>query len=501
MRDRWIVWGLLPALLLLGALGIIHLFSLRFQIGDLYPPYSSMRTDPVGSKAFYDSLAELPGLKVSRSKQPVERLKLEGNSTLFMLGAGAESFVLMDDAGAGKLKTLAGSGNRVVIGFFPQNESALLDEIEEAEKVAGGSAPSAPSAPDPENPAAPAPQSTPLPASSPLPASAPLANPLPPAPVAPGAPPSHAAPAPASAPASAPAPEPASASAPASAPASAASASAPASAPATKPGEKETPEERRIRKRQKHFHEGEKRWGVRLAFSRAPEDADEDLPVVNEVRREPDRAGLPEKLTMHGLLYFTHLDPTWNVIYRRGREPVVIERHFGTGSVVLAADSYWMINESLYKEPQPALLSWLAGENRTLLFDESHFGVVEVPGVAGLARRYRLHGLVAGLLLLALLFIWMNASSLVPPYTALAPVAVAVRGRDAASGLTNLLRRSVPKGSLLAVCLTEWRKGERRGAARIEPAKLARLETLAAGGKRDPLSAYEQIRRLLAEKK
>ena len=74
-------------------------------------------------------------------------------------------------------------------------------------------------------------------------------------------------------------------------------------------------------------------------------------------------------------------------------------------------------------------------------------------------------------------------------------------GTELECEVTNLLRRSVPKASLLAVCLAEWKKVTGRGARRVEPAKLARLETLASGARRDPLAAYEEIRRLLAEKK
>jgi len=90
---------------------------------------------------------------------------------------------------------------------------------------------------------------------------------------------------------------------------------------------------------------------------------------------------------------------------------------------------------------------------------------------------------------------------LVPPAEAATAGEPERVGRDSATGLVNLLRRSVPKASLLAVCMAEWKKSGRRGASRIEAAKLARLETLAAGAKRNPLAAYEEIRRLLAEKK
>ena len=40
--------------------GVITLLIMRFQVGDVYPPYSSYRSDPLGTKAFYEALNLLP---------------------------------------------------------------------------------------------------------------------------------------------------------------------------------------------------------------------------------------------------------------------------------------------------------------------------------------------------------------------------------------------------------------------------------------------------------
>ena len=53
------VASLLIAAAGLAAIGL--LFELRFAAGDVYPRYSSLRSDPVGVRALYDSLARLPG--------------------------------------------------------------------------------------------------------------------------------------------------------------------------------------------------------------------------------------------------------------------------------------------------------------------------------------------------------------------------------------------------------------------------------------------------------
>ena len=37
-------------------LGVLQLFRLRFEQGDVYPPYSTLRADPLGSMALYERI-------------------------------------------------------------------------------------------------------------------------------------------------------------------------------------------------------------------------------------------------------------------------------------------------------------------------------------------------------------------------------------------------------------------------------------------------------------
>ena len=48
-------------LFVLGAFGygLVQLFKLRFATGDIYPPYSSLRGDPLGSRVYVDRLQQL----------------------------------------------------------------------------------------------------------------------------------------------------------------------------------------------------------------------------------------------------------------------------------------------------------------------------------------------------------------------------------------------------------------------------------------------------------
>src|ERR1041385_90130 len=67
----------------------------------------------------------------------------------------------------------------------------------------------------------------------------------------------------------------------------------------------------------------------------------------------------------------------------------------------------------------------------------------------GKFSKYRLHGVAAGLVLLAGLFIWKNAFSLVPAHAS-EQRREYIAGKDAATGFVNLLRRSIHPRDLLA---------------------------------------------------
>ena len=118
---------------------------------------------------------------------------------------------------------------------------------------------------------------------------------------------------------------------------------------------------------------------------------------------------------------------------------MIVARPFGVrgGELILCGDSYFLSNEALRAEPHPPLLAALVGPARRVVFDESHLGISEHPGVVTLARRYRLQGALGALGLLAALFVWRNVVSLVPPSPGATDgdvSAAAVLGRDGATG-------------------------------------------------------------------
>ena len=398
--------------------GVAWLFHLRFEAGDIYPPYSSWRADPLGTKAFFESLDGW--VSVRRYTQPSASLGEGRDTTLLVLGAALPDLVMTSNE-CRQLESFVKEGGRIVIALQPSFAQANLKP--EAVK------------PTKKPPARETRANTKFRRAKDKP------NPV---------------------------------------------------EPAKKNEDKNQPARIAV------IH-ATNRWGFALNHAPLARDAaDVYQPATAERQTEP---GLPDTLRVHSALYFDHLDKPWRTLYARSNSlAVVVERPLGRGSLVLLADAFPFSNEGLFRDRQPALLTWVVGSARQVLFDETHLGIQEEPGVAALARKYRLHGVAGVLGLLALLFIWRNATSLLPPLNLQTPGPWAgeVAGHDSASGFVNLLRRSVRPSQLLQTCHEQWRsacgqKG-RLPQARLAQAQLLAESPAAAG---DPVQAYQRMAALL----
>jgi hypothetical protein len=390
------------------AWGLNQLFKLRFETGDVYPPYSSFRSDPLGTKALYESFDHL--LSVERNFRPFPKLETGRDTALFVLGLEPKGLRLPE----GELKEMEHyvvSGGRVVFSFHP-----IFLATELSNKL-----PFPPKTPPPPKPA-----------------------------------------------------------------------------------------NKRAKQRQSPANIEEQDEGISLsehwkfglnfaALEREKDQPYKPVRVLNQTDNE-----LPESISCHTALYFDKLNPAWRVLYARTNDQaVLVERKLGSGSIVLAADSYCFSNEALLKERYPNLLAWLSGSARTAIFDETHLGVQENRGVAALARKYRLHGFAAGLLGLAGLFAWRFGSSLIPPYEeeVRREQGELVTGKESAVGFTNLLRRNISSRELLKICLEEWNKSCRH---RVPVPRLQKIQAVIDSQnalperQRDPVATYRQITEALA---
>jgi hypothetical protein len=374
-----------------------RLFSLRFLRGDIYPPYSSLRADPLGAKVLADVIGELPGFSVDRSYRELSKLKPRQPTTVIYLGIDYSSAI--DEVEFAEAERMVKSGTRLIITF--------------ARELA-------------------------QPKASVTPAPVPTAAP-------------------------------------------------PVSTPAP------------VRKRrsilkpktEREFHEAAQAWGV--SFDRAQKQARNaihDVAVPGE-----DVKDVEPSVAWHTALFFTALDPAWRTLYRCNGESVVIERKFGSGSIVLCTDTYFLSNEGLQNARASKFVTQVIGPPRLVVFDEYHNGVSERQNVAGLARKYGLGGAILSLLGVAALFIWRNSVPFLPPRKTAEETGGHVVGIDANAGFVNLLRRGVPANRILAVCVDEWRKS--RGA-RMRDNERAHVDSVlraheGRSATRDAAAAYRTI--------
>ncbi|MGC9948881.1 MAG: DUF4350 domain-containing protein [Bryobacteraceae bacterium] len=322
--------------------GVLYLFNREFTGGDAYPPYSSLRSDPAGAKVLFESLSRLPGVAVSRSYQPLDRVP-DRDSTVLRLGIEPRGFAMQQDAEVVALEEFAQRGNRLV---------CAMGEASGQEPARTGAL--------------------------------------------------------------------------------------------------------------------EKRWGVRFG-----------LDFDKEGRGNP---------------YFVEAN-NWEILERNGTRPLAIAKAFGKGSIVLAADGRLFDNQSVANARQTALLTQMIGPHTRIVFDEAHFGIVENGSVVALARRFRLHGLALGLAIVAILFIWKNASSFPP--VASVPREEKVLGRTSVAGLVTLLRRHIAPDRLASACWEEWLKIHARDVA---PARRAQAETAMRNQAGRPADTLREIQAIVRAK-
>ena len=491
--------GLAAGLLAFGA-GVAHLFHLRFEAGDVYPPYSTLRSDPLGAKVFFAGLQGLPGLSVERSLRPTESLGVpamsrpgsdhgEARFTCFYLGASSDEWPYLFSAEAARrLQDIARRGGRVVVTFLPSTRIPTADSLRYARELRATPDPHKDKTkekgnggekgkdkdrdkkdPDkdkenrrewwrshqPREPDLSEEWGIDVRRLDPTPAKAAVV-----AQILTG----KAAPPPTPTPTPSPSPDPAAATAAASAGVALA-------------------------------HDGK---ALPARDARGVPVVDDDRPVGWHTAVDFDAAATSARRA------------GWHTLYERAGKPVIVARPYGHagGELILASDTYFLSNEGLHADPHPALLAALVGPGQRVLFDESHLGIREHPGMMTLARRYRLQGALAALGLLAALFVWRNTVSLVPPRPPEARAAedeAPVTGRDAAAGFLNLLRRGVAPRDLPARCFAQWQQNlaPRTGAVAearqlATPANATRLgEILAAGGAkgapRTPAALYRAL--------
>jgi len=401
-------WVILVSLLVFLVAAFATILGMRFSPGDIYPHYSTKRSDPLGTRAFYESLEKLSAIEVSRNAVSLQRIKgLDDETTLMLLGLPQSSLKRLRATDDSPVLEAVRNGTRLVIIMNPEFVPTSLDEgdkmenwFERREKLKKN--------PDEEKDDA-----------------------------------------------------------------------------DKNEGEDDSTEEsdiddkNRIERGEPFLQHVSIELMVPGIFERPDggwkvEGVDFEKGAVYENVEMGDdpKLGLPEVYpNWYSQYRFDNPGALWSAIALVDGLPVVMERSYGKGTIVLTSDSYFASNEALWKGEDTSLLWWLIGGRRSVVFDETIHGNVEQGGIMKLIRRYRLHGFFAGLFIFLALLAWSSGSSLVPGSEdmerGLSAVDGAVVGEDASSGMVRLLRRSVRPGELLERCVEIWEKSDGRGGGLV----------------------------------
>lgn len=345
-----------------------RLFANRFGLGDIYPAYSSLRTDRLGVKILSDSF-EKAGYTVLRNYQPLQKASFAPPATYFFIGlADFADPSPFQGKNQEQLLSLLDQGNRVVITLLPVGRRDKKDQ-EGADKGKGEGAGESPAGQD---------QGKEVPA------------------------------------------------------------------PETEEVEGE---------------EGQETLAQVFDFAvEIPEQekgASPPLPGSARGRLGDTALDIP----WNSAAAFSSLAEPWRTVLAVNDLPVMVERAWGRGTLVLATDSAFLGNETLWSQRSPLLLAWLPGGNRAVIFDEAHLGLRQQLSISRLIRDFNLHWVIIALAVPALLFIRRSSVPLVPapPEETRIPQA---EGRDHFSGLVCLLRQH-PPDNLLSVCLALRLKSDR----------------------------------------
>ena len=404
------------------------LFWIRLGAGDLYPTYSSLRADPLGTRLLHDSLKEIPGLRVERSYERFEKMGTKPSRTIILAGMSPVRWARLRPEAINALDAAVRNGSRLVVIFEAHSsvytqprripwdadlptlkESPAKKAKQDADKTKEGDLGKA----DEIKPALPD--------------------------------------------------------------------------KTAQRQQKLGRDNGSDYKDDEDFDppDGMKPgsivgnwvgmdlfqvlWGVDL-YARMIMDRD-----LGALRSAAAPAGFPASIRWRSCSYlvFSKGSP-WRVLYTRGSLPVMAEMNHGAGSIVMATDAYCVSNESLQEAAPVGVLSWLVGASDTVIFDEAHLGLKLDRGVAALARRYGLLPAMLLLTLAGLLYIWRQSVRFIPPQEEGEEVVLEFHPT---AGLEALLRRAVPGSKIYETCVAEWRRHARPG----DLLRLQSVQVLARG--------------------
>jgi hypothetical protein len=246
--------------------GIVTLFTMRFEKGDVYPVYSSLRADPLGTKIFYESLETLKEIATIRNYRALSQISDDERATIFYFGAPSISLHSMDKDDVERLERVIAHGSRFVILFYPERKSIRQKTTDDKKQVKD-------------------------------------------------------------------------------------------TQPTKEGKDTDTKHEKSSEEKRCGYLRCPvsllDRWGFHYDFH-------EQFVQGDHAHRAHDLTGtgshgLPESISWHSALYFDRINESWTPVYTLKGHPVIIERTFGRGKIIMSTDTYFVSNEALLKERRPTL--------------------------------------------------------------------------------------------------------------------------------------------------
>lgn len=419
MQSKKIHLLFFGVMVLLFAYFMVNLFSIRFKSGDIYPAYSTLRSDPLGSKALFEAMRALPGLNVQRSYAPAGKFTILNNTCLLFLGIRGEQTHFVSKKEYEQIEQMLNLGARLIVALTPDGSGHFVgkkgEEKEENSKSEKNK--------DPDH------------------------------------------------------------------------------EKSTKADEKD----------KKGLNDGGKEKNEKA------DGCGIDLFEKLGIHVKYDNSGRSDAIAVHHsdnssdyidwpyAIWF-EAQEDWQSIYTWNGNPVIIERHFEQGSIVMLASSYIFSNESLKKDENSKVLSWMVNDRTHIVFDEYHLGIREQQGISILMKKYHLFGPVTLLAFLFVLFIWKNATSIIPLDEENSADLESKKENEQPppSGMVCLLRKHINKNELIPVCKKAWQDAfikENRASKKYRRI-LDAVESATAGQSRkktDPVHTYNRICKIMSE--
>lgn len=451
-KRRLFTWIGLITLAVGLTIGFLEILDRRFAEGGVYAHYASFRSDPLGASVLYETLLSLPGTSVSRNQTHLNRIDtLDGDTTLLLLGYPRDGLGDLRVPEDSPVMKAVEEGARLVITFNPglvpekfqparsDEEKDWFERRRELQKKRDAEKAKDARAPVKEKKAEKGEPSEEAESDSEAEANADGSG-------------------------------------------ETGSGEGLAAADEKEKGKADSDAD------PDSEDEEEKDFEARMSESIGPRITDKlgfELESLEEFERpeegwelNPGKGSekVPRALpAWYSQFRFESLADEWKTVAESEGKAVVIERPWGEGSIVLASDTYFVSNEALYREAYPEFLLWILGGKSRVVFDETIHGVQETGGAMKLMRRYRVHGIFFGLLVVVILWAWRSASSLAPGSEDLDRGLVGrgsqVSGEETEAGLTRLLRRSIPPSQLFEKCLGVWSESTRSTTPEVEKKK------------------------------